>query len=188
MNESESKDENDLQAARPPILEAIDLARTYPDGNVQALRGVSIRVARGESVAITGPSGMRQDHLASPPRRPRSSHLGRGPVRGDVPVEARPRRVPGPPDRLRLPVVSPPAHPVGRRERPGADVRGRLPAPRSDPARRAASRPRSDFSSSAVSSPIISPSASASVSPSLGRWPTSRSSCSPTSRPETSTA
>jgi ABC-type lipoprotein export system ATPase subunit len=42
---------------RPPLLRAIDLFKTYEDGDVHALRGVSLTIDRGESVAITGPSG-----------------------------------------------------------------------------------------------------------------------------------
>ena len=40
-----------------PILNCKDLVRIYPDGDVHALRGVSLAVFEGESIAITGPSG-----------------------------------------------------------------------------------------------------------------------------------
>jgi ABC-type lipoprotein export system ATPase subunit len=40
-----------------PILRCDELVRVYPDGDVHALRGVSLEVRPGESMAITGPSG-----------------------------------------------------------------------------------------------------------------------------------
>ncbi len=46
-----------------PILRARNLTRTYPDGDVQALRGVSLEVQPRESVAITGPSGCGKSTL-----------------------------------------------------------------------------------------------------------------------------
>ncbi len=41
----------------PVAVRAIDVVKHYEDGLVQALRGVSLEVAAGESLAITGPSG-----------------------------------------------------------------------------------------------------------------------------------
>ena len=38
-------------------LQTQDLRKTFEDGRVQALDGVSLRIERGESVAIVGPSG-----------------------------------------------------------------------------------------------------------------------------------
>ncbi|MDO8617257.1 MAG: ABC transporter ATP-binding protein [Dehalococcoidia bacterium] len=47
------------QEALRPIIEAIDVVKTYDTGKVQvkALRGVNLRINRGEMVAIMGPSG-----------------------------------------------------------------------------------------------------------------------------------
>jgi ABC-type lipoprotein export system ATPase subunit len=44
-------------APLPFVFEAIGTAKKFDDGQVQALRGVSFRVAQGEFLAITGPSG-----------------------------------------------------------------------------------------------------------------------------------
>jgi ABC-type lipoprotein export system ATPase subunit len=50
-------------ATRSPILRCVGLERVYPDGDVRALRGVSLEVRGGESVAITGPSGCGKSTL-----------------------------------------------------------------------------------------------------------------------------
>jgi ABC-type lipoprotein export system ATPase subunit len=46
-----------------PILRARGLVRTYPDGAVRALRGVSLAVRARDSVAIVGPSGCGKSTL-----------------------------------------------------------------------------------------------------------------------------
>jgi ABC-type lipoprotein export system ATPase subunit len=46
-----------------PLLRAQALDKYYPDGHVQALRGVSLEIAAAESVAITGPSGCGKSTL-----------------------------------------------------------------------------------------------------------------------------
>jgi ABC-type lipoprotein export system ATPase subunit len=45
------------------ILRAENLVKYYSDGNVQALRGVSLAIHESESIAITGPSGCGKSTL-----------------------------------------------------------------------------------------------------------------------------
>jgi ABC-type lipoprotein export system ATPase subunit len=45
------------------LLRAEGLVKTYPDGDVRAVRGVSMTIAEGEFAAITGPSGCGKSTL-----------------------------------------------------------------------------------------------------------------------------
>ncbi len=54
---------NEYPVPPSPLLRAEGLTKTYPDGEVQALRGVSLDVERNEAVAIMGPSGCGKSTL-----------------------------------------------------------------------------------------------------------------------------
>jgi putative ABC transport system ATP-binding protein len=54
---------SDADARSDPLLCAEGLEKTYPNGDVHALRGVTLKVAERESVAIVGPSGCGKSTL-----------------------------------------------------------------------------------------------------------------------------
>ncbi len=57
----------DPAGPQPPMVEAVDLVREYvtPGGAVRAVAGISLRVARGQLVAIRGRSGSGKTTLLS---------------------------------------------------------------------------------------------------------------------------
>jgi putative ABC transport system ATP-binding protein len=54
---------SDTAGKSAPLLRTDRLGRTYPDGQVQALRRVSLEVAEHEFVAVVGPSGCGKSTL-----------------------------------------------------------------------------------------------------------------------------
>ena len=61
----------------PPILEAESLRMTFADPDraaFLALDGMSLAVSEGEFLAVVGPSGWRQEHLAASIGRPVAAH------------------------------------------------------------------------------------------------------------------
>jgi putative ABC transport system ATP-binding protein len=54
---------SEVATRQAPLLRADRLSKIYPDGNVHALRGVSLEVEKSESVAIIGPSGCGKSTL-----------------------------------------------------------------------------------------------------------------------------
>jgi putative ABC transport system ATP-binding protein len=77
------------------MLRTERLGKTYPDGRVNALVDVSVRIGRGEYVAIMGPSGSGKSTLLN-----LLGALDR-PTSGEVFFEGRPLRAWGSLDRLR---------------------------------------------------------------------------------------
>ena len=130
---------------RPRCSAARGLVKFYPDGHVQALRGVSLDINEAESVAITGPSGCGKStllHILGGLDRPTEGDVFfRGNALSQLDIDAF-RATRG---RLRLPVLLSDANPDRARKHPDPDVRGALAARRAHPPRRApdrGSRPR----------------------------------------------
>ncbi len=54
---------NEYPVQPSSLLRAEGLTKTYPDGDVQAVRGVSLNVEQNEAIAIMGPSGCGKSTL-----------------------------------------------------------------------------------------------------------------------------
>jgi len=57
LTEPQAPDEGQAAAEPPPILELIDVRKTYATGavEVEALRGIDLVVAEGDYLAVMGP-------------------------------------------------------------------------------------------------------------------------------------
>ena len=75
MNPSEAlSDESVLHSNGKPVVAARDVTRCYGEGDtrVDALRGVTLDVARGKLTAVMGPSGSGKStlmHILAAPRQ-----------------------------------------------------------------------------------------------------------------------
>ena len=84
MSDAEPPAPGSSAPREPAILRADGLAKYYPDGDVQALRGVSLEIAAGEFRGDHRAQRLRQEHAPAPARRPRSTDRGRGLLPGPV--------------------------------------------------------------------------------------------------------
>ena len=122
------------------MIDVVDVRKSYRSGDrrVEALRGISCRIAKGRFAFIVGPSGSGKStllYLLGALDRPTSGTIR---VEGQdltAMSEAETERLPPRPGRLHLPVVQPDQQPDGRRERARA-----VPAARGDARAAAAGR------------------------------------------------
>ena len=108
-----------------PVLSATDLTRRYGEGDtaVDALRGVSLDVPKGQLTAVMGPSGSGKStlmHILAGLDKPTSGEVT---IAGTTHLEAQrlgPDEAPPPAHRLHLPVLQPAADADCRGEHPPA--------------------------------------------------------------------
>ena len=176
--------------ANGSVVVASEITRRYGEGDtaVDALRGISLEVARGQLTTVMGPSGLGQVDAHAHPRRARPADLGQRRDRRHGDHDARrhrPDQAPPRAHRVHLPVLQPAADAHRRGERPPAADDRRREA-RQGLVRGAADERRPAGPPQAPARPS-SPAASSSASRSRARSSRSRRSSSPTSRPATST-
>ena len=182
----------DANGVRPAVLELHEVTKTYgSQPPVPALRGVSLTVSQGELVAIVGPSGSGKTtllHIIGTLDQPTS-----GTVRIDgIDIAGLDDRqlaaLACSQHRVRVPAVLPrraPDRARQRRRRAAVRRRRRSVSDASSPPRRS---PRSGLPTASTPDPPPCPAGSANGSRSPAPSSAHRRSCSPTSRPETSTA
>ncbi len=175
------------------LIDLRDVVKDYVTdaGPFRALKDVSLQVDSGEFIAVVGRCGSGKSTLMNMITgidRPTAGSLVVGGTNLTGPLGEPRRTVAGPHGRRDLPVLPAAAHPHRRRERDAADgLRGPVVAARAPGAGDAPARAGRASRTRRASSRRPPRAASSSVPRSPARWPTTRRSSSPTSRPATST-
>ena len=163
-----------MDTRRHPVIRVEGMTRTYAMGEmrVHALRGVSLRIERGEYVAIMGPSGSGKSTLMNMLGCLDAPSEGRYLLDGaDVrdPQRGRALRPAQPQDRLRLPGLQPRHQDHGAGERRTAARLRRAAARRAAAAGAAGAGAGRAWPTASTTAPPSSPAASSSGSRSRGR-------------------
>ena len=149
-------------------VEAVDVTKVYQTDNVevQALRGVSLAVPKGDMVAIMGPSGCGKTTLLNCLSGLDTSTAGVVRVDGvDISQlsDNEKSELPRPEHGLRLPVLQPAARPQRRRERRAAAAGQRRPGEGSARAGDGSARARPSLPTGPATGRRSSPAVSASA-------------------------